>query len=78
MVQQSNLPVAGGGSPSVYPSPGPTYVTLAFDGQNAGEAMRGSFVTPSFVQSQFNAAQQNSNGRMANTVLFQQPGLITG
>ena len=82
---QSSLPVAGGFATGQYPSPpqggsGPTNVTLSLNGQSAADVLEGrigSTVTPGFVQDQYASAQSSSNGRVDNSAMMQQPGLIT-
>lgn len=78
-IQQSSLPVAGGGNPSVYPSS--QQVVLNVNGQSAADLLEGriaSTVNPSFVQSQFAQAQASSNGRLQNSAMVQAPGLVFG
>jgi hypothetical protein len=83
---QSSLPVAGGLSAGTYPSPsqgnngGATNVTLSLNGQSAADVLEGrvaSTVTPGFVQDQYASAQSFSNGRVDNSAMMQQPGLLT-
>jgi hypothetical protein len=82
---QSSLPVAGGFASGQYPSPpqgsgGATNVTLSLNGQSAADVLEGrvaSTVTPGFVQDQYASAQTQSNGRVDNSAMMQQPGLIT-
>jgi hypothetical protein len=77
----SNLPTLGGptaGTWNAGPSSSPTYVSLNFDGRNAGDAMTGQFVTPELVAGHFASSQSASMGRMQNAALMQQPGLQVG
>jgi len=81
---QSNLPVAGGFATGQYPSPGQsggaTNVTLSVNGQSAADLLEGRIantVTPGFVQDQYSSAQSASNGRVDNSAMMQQPGLLT-
>lgn len=79
-VQQSNLPIAGGGSPATYPSPQTVQLIVA-DRSSMGDLLDGrvaSTVSPGFVQDRFAAAQASSNGRLANSAMVQAPGLVFG
>ena len=70
----SNLPTAGGyGGGNL---PGPTYIAMHVDGQGLAPFMTGQYVTPSFVQNQWAAAGANSDGRMGNSALLNDPGLV--
>lgn len=76
---QSNLPVAGGYSTGTYPS-GPTSVQLIVGAGSAADLFDGRIaqtVTPSYVQDQWSQASGSSYGRLANSAMLQQPGLIT-
>lgn len=78
-VQQSSLPIAGGGNPGVYPTA--QNVTLNINGQSAADLLEGRIantVTPSFIQSGFSSALASSNGRVANSAAILQPGLVVG
>jgi hypothetical protein len=76
---QSNLPVAGDVAATTYPNPGssaPMSLSINVAGQGAGQFLAGEVVTPDFVQSQWGAAQSNSNGRVGNSAMMNDPGLI--
>jgi len=73
---QSNLPVAGGYSTSTYPTPGLMTLQVNVAGQGAAQFVAGQVVTPEFVQSQWSSAAAASNGRLQNSALIQQPGLV--
>jgi hypothetical protein len=45
-------------------------------GQGAAQFVAGQVVTPEFVQSQWSSAANGSNGRLSNSALIQQPGLV--
>ncbi len=51
-------------------------IAVHLDGKAAGDFMTGSYVTPSFVQSQWSQAANYSDGRLPNSAIIQQPGLI--
>lgn len=82
---QSAMPTLGGGpgaqgynSPTNYPgSSSGTNLTLNIDGKGAGAFMAGNVVTSDFVNDQWQASQQNSDGRVDNSALMLSPGLIT-
>ncbi len=77
---QSSMPVyggwgnsgGGGGQQS-----SPTMISMHFDGKNAGDAMTGQFVTPSFVQGQTSAAWNGSRGRVQDSLMLSEPGTIS-
>lgn len=77
---QSNLPVLGGYATGTYPSPGPQMgpMTLQVNvqGQGAAQFVAGQVVTPEFVQAQWSSAAAGSNGRLQNSAVIQQPGLV--
>ena len=73
---QSNLPVAGGYSTGTYPAPGPMTLQVNVAGQGAAQFVAGQVVTPEFVQSQWSSAAAASNGRLQNSAIIQQPGLV--
>jgi hypothetical protein len=73
---QSNLPVAGGYSTGTYPAPGPMTLQVNVAGQGAAQFVAGQVVTPEFVQSQWSSAASASNGRLQNSAIIQQPGLV--
>jgi hypothetical protein len=75
---QSNLPVLGGFSTGTYPNPntGPLSLQVNVQGQGAAKFMAGSVVTPEFVQAQWSSAAAGSNGRLENSAVMQQPGLV--
>ena len=75
---QSNLPVAGGSATGNYPTPGPMSLQLNISGQGAAQFVAGQVVTPEFVQSQWSSAAVGSNGRLQNSAMIQQPGLVIG
>lgn len=64
----SNLPVSGGMGTSQLPGFGGN-PTLAIN-------VNGTAVTPDFVQAQFSNSQQASIGRLSNSAVIQDPGLI--
>jgi len=73
---QSNLPVAGGYSTGNYPTSGPMSLQVNVSGQGAAQFVAGQVVTPEFVQSQWSSAAAASNGRLQNSAVIQQPGLV--
>jgi hypothetical protein len=78
---QSNVPVAGGIPTQNYgagsgPTSGPMSLSVAINGQGAGQFLQGQ-VDPEFVQAQWNNAQLASNGRTQNAANIQYPGLMT-
>jgi hypothetical protein len=75
---QSNLPVLGGYATGTYPSSHST-VVLNVNGQSAADLLEGRIantVTPGFVQSQWSSAAAGSDGRLQNSAVIQQPGLV--
>ena len=77
---QSNLPVLGPQGAATWPGGGgPTYLSLHVDGSSTADFMKGQIATtvnPSFVQDQYSGALNASNGRLNNSAMIQQPGLI--
>jgi len=73
---QSSLPVAGGYATGTYPTPGPLSLQVNVSGQGAAQFVAGQVVTPDFVQSQWASAAAGSNGRVQNSAVMQQPGLV--
>ena len=73
---QSNLPVLGGYATGTYPSPGPMTLQVNVQGQGAAQFVAGQVVTPEFVQAQWSSAAAGSNGRLQNSAVIQQPGLV--
>ena len=73
---QSNLPVLGGYAMGMYPSPGPTMLQVNVQGQGATQFVAGQVVNPGFVQAQWSSAAAGSNGRLQNSAVIQQPGLV--
>src|SRR5579885_955521 len=73
---QSNLPVLGGYATGTYPSPGPMMLQVNVQGQGAAQFVAGQVVTPEFVQAQWSDAAAGSNGRLQNSAVIQQPGLV--
>lgn len=73
---QSNLPVLGGYQTGTYPTPGPMSLQLNVSGQGAAQFVAGQVVTPEFVQAQWSNAGAASNGRLQNSAMMQQPGLV--
>jgi hypothetical protein len=73
---QSSLPVAGGYATGTYPTPGPMTLQVNVSGQGAGQFVAGQVVTPEFVQAQWSSAASGSNGRLQNSAMMQQPGLV--
>jgi hypothetical protein len=45
-------------------------------GQGAAQFVAGQVVTPQFVQAQWSSAAAGSNGRLQNSAMMQQPGLV--
>ena len=70
------LPTLGGYQTLQYPSPGPMMLQVNVQGQGAAQFVAGQVVTPEFVQSQWSNAASASNGRLSNSALIQQPGLV--
>jgi hypothetical protein len=73
---QSNLPVLGGYATGTYPSPGPMMLQVNVQGKGAAQFVAGQAVTPEFVQAQWSSAAAGSNGRLQNSAVIQQPGLV--
>jgi hypothetical protein len=74
---QSNLPVMGGYPTGTYPTPGGAMsLQLNVSGQGAAQFVAGQVVTPEFVQAQWSSAGASSNGRLQNSAMIQQPGLV--
>ncbi len=75
---QSNLPVLGGYPTGTYPTPGgaPMSLQVNVSGQGAAQFVAGQVVTPEFVQAQWSSAGASSNGRLQNSAMMQQPGLV--
>ena len=77
---QSNLPVLGGYATGTYPSSGPQMgpmmLQVNVQGQGAAQFVAGQVVTPEFVQAQWSSAAAGSNGRLQNSAVIQQPGLV--
>jgi hypothetical protein len=73
---QSSLPTAGGFATGQYPTSGPMTLQVNVQGQGAAQFVAGQVVTPEFVQSQWSSAANGSNGRLSNSALIQQPGLV--
>ncbi len=73
---QSNLPVLGGYAAGMYPSLGPMMLQVNVQGQGAAQFVAGQVVTPEFVQAQWSNAAAGSNGRLQNSAVIQQPGLV--
>lgn len=77
---QSNLPVYGGVAGGNLPAPGggggQMFVSLNLSGKDAASFMTGSYVTPSFVSSQYSAALASSQGRQSTAMTFSEPGSI--
>jgi len=73
---QSNLPVLGGYQAGTYPTPGGMSLQLNVSGQGAAQFVAGQVVTPEFVQAQWSSAGASSNGRLQNSAMIQQPGLV--
>ena len=59
-----------------YPSPGPMMLQVNVQGQGAAQFVAGQVVTPEFVQAQGSSAAAGSNGRLQNSAVIQQPGLV--
>jgi hypothetical protein len=73
---QSNLPVAGGYQTGSYPAAAPMMLQVNVSGQGAAQFVAGQVVTPQFVQAQWSSAAAGSNGRLQNSAMMQQPGLV--
>jgi hypothetical protein len=73
---QSSLPVAGGYPTGTSPIPGPMTLQVNVSGQGAAQFVAGQVVTPEFVQAQCSSAAAGSNGRLQNSAVIQQPGLV--
>jgi hypothetical protein len=73
---QSNLPVLGGYATGTYPTSGPMTLQVNVGGQGAAQFVAGQVVTPEFVQAQWSSAAAGSNGRLQNSAVIQQPGLV--
>ncbi len=73
---QSNLPVLGGYPTGLYPNPSPMSLQVNISGQGAAQFVAGQVVTPEFVQAQWSSAGASSNGRLQNSAMIQQPGLV--
>jgi hypothetical protein len=74
---QSNMPVLGGYQAGAYPTPGGAMsLQLNVSGQGAAQFVAGQVVTPEFVQAQWSSAGASSNGRLQNSAMMQQPGLV--
>ncbi len=71
---QSYLPVEDGYATGTYPNPGPMMLQVNVSG--AAQFVAGQVVTPEFVQSQWSSAAAGSNGRLQNSAVMQQPGLV--
>jgi hypothetical protein len=75
---QSNLPVLGGYATGNYPS-SPSSVVLNVNGQSAADLLEGRIantVTPGYVQDAWSSAGAASDGRLQNSAMIQQPGLV--
>lgn len=75
---QSSLPALGGYATGTYPS-SPSTVQLILNGQSAADLLEGRIVntvTPGYVQSQWSSAAAGSDGRLQNSAVIQQPGLV--
>lgn len=57
-------------------SPGPMTLQVNVQGQGAAQFVAGQVVTPEFVQAQWSSAAAGSNGRLQNSAVIQQPGLV--
>jgi hypothetical protein len=49
---------------------------LNVSSQGAAQLVAGQAVTPEFVQAQWSSAGASSNGRLQNSAMIQQPGLV--
>jgi hypothetical protein len=47
------------------------------DGKGSGDYMAGNVFTANFVQSRWSQASDSSDGRVSNSALLSEPGLIT-
>ena len=72
----SNLPVAGGNPGQNIPSPGPVNLSLSVANQGAADFLAGNVVTSAFVQAQWSSAAQSSDGRVNNSAMLTDPGLL--
>ncbi|MCE5309379.1 MAG: hypothetical protein LLG20_17195 [Acidobacteriales bacterium] len=75
---QSGLPVMGApaGGANALPMPGQMTLQVNVQGQGAAQFVAGQVVTPEFVQAQWSNAGASSNGRLSNSAMMQQPGLV--
>ncbi len=73
---QSNLPIEGGYAAGTYSTPGPMMLQVNVSGQGAAQFVAGQVVTPDFVQAQWSSAAAGSNGRLVNSAMMLQPGLV--
>jgi hypothetical protein len=75
---QSGLPVLGApaGGANQLPMPGQMTLQVNVQGQGAAQFVAGQVVTPEFVQAQWANAGASSNGRLQNSAMIQQPGLV--
>jgi hypothetical protein len=75
---QSGLPVMGApaGGANALPMPGQMTLQVNVQGQGAAQFVAGQVVTPEFVQAQWSSAGAASNGRLTNSAMIQQPGLV--
>jgi hypothetical protein len=73
---QSNLPVLGGYPTGTYATPGPMSLQVNVAAQGAAQFVAGQVVTPEFVEAQWSSAAAGSNGRLQNSAIIQQPGLV--
>ena len=67
---------AASGTAQGHPAPGPMALQLNASGQCAAQFVAGQVVTPEFVQAQWSSAGAASNGRLQNSAMMQQPGLV--
>jgi hypothetical protein len=74
--QSSNLPVYGGVQSQTLGSPGGLNLSLNIGGTDAAKFLQGNVVSPDVVQTQYNTAMTNSNGRVAQALLMSEPGSI--
>ena len=73
---QSSLPALGGYGGGSSAAPAPMSLQLNVAGQGAAQFVAGQVVTPEFVQAQWSSAGNSSNGRLQNSAMIQQPGLV--
>ncbi len=72
----SNVSVAGGNPGQNIPTPGSVNLSLSVANQGAADFLAGNVVTSEFVQAKWSSAAQSSNGRVDNSAMLTDPGLL--